>query len=209
MIIGSHGVVNMLHLHWCVLIGFFATEDWLEFFPNHSLSALSFECSDHAPLRLTTVAMMHTFKRFQCETIWPKFDGYLSVVEEAWQCPWPNADAFRVLDYKLRNTAKALKSWDAKHVGSVRLQLVIAKELVLRFDVAQENRILAPHELCLRRKTTASCLGLASLLRTITRQRSRILNIAEGDANTRFFHLQACHRKRKVTLTRSNTMMLF
>ena len=187
----------------------FATEDWLKFFPNHTLSALSFECSNHAPLRLTTVAMMHTFKRFQCETIWPKFDGYLSVVEEAWQCPWPNADAFRVLDYKLRNTAKALKSWDAKHVGSVRLQLVIAKELVLRFDVAQENRILAPHELCLRRKTKASCLGLASLLRTITCQCSRIMNIAGGVPILGFFICKPAIVKGRVTLTRSNSMMLF
>lgn len=41
------------------------------------------------------------------------------------------------------------------------------------------------------------CLGLASLSRTIARQRARIMYLAEGDANTRFFHLQACHRSRK------------
>jgi hypothetical protein len=29
------------------------------------------------------------------------------------------------------------------------------------------------------------------------RQRSRITYLAEGDANTRFFHLQACHRNKK------------
>lgn len=41
------------------------------------------------------------------------------------------------------------------------------------------------------------CLGLASLMRTIMRQRSRITFLAEGDANTKFFHLQACHRNRR------------
>ena len=55
----------------------FATEEWLTSFPNHTLLALSSECSDRAPLRLTTVAMLHTFKRFQFETIWPKFDAWL------------------------------------------------------------------------------------------------------------------------------------
>lgn len=33
--------------------------------------------------------------------------------------------------------------------------------------------------------------------RTLVRQRSRITYLAEGDANTKLFHLQACHRSRK------------
>lgn len=33
--------------------------------------------------------------------------------------------------------------------------------------------------------------------RTIPRYRSRIRFLGEGDANTKFFHLQACHRGRK------------
>jgi len=40
-------------------------------------------------------------------------------------------------------------------------------------------------------------LGLASLSRTIARHRSRIRFLGEGDANTKFFHLQACHRNKK------------
>ena len=77
------------------------------------------------------------------------------------------------------------------------LQLAIAKEIVLRFDCAQDSRILAPHELALCRKAKLCSLGLASLQRSIVRQRSRITYLAEGDANTKFFHLQACHRSRK------------
>ena len=92
-------------------------------------------------------------------------------------------DAFRVLDYKLCNIAKPLQSWSP----SVRLQLAVAKELVLQFDVALESRTLAAHELRLRRKAKANCLGLASMLRTILQQRSGITNIAEGDANTKYF----------------------
>ena len=45
------------------------------------------------------------------------------------------------------------------------------------------------------------CLGLASLKRTIAWQHSRLMFLAEGDANTRFFHLQACHRSRKNHIT--------
>jgi hypothetical protein len=40
-------------------------------------------------------------------------------------------------------------------------------------------------------------LGLALLAHTIARQRSQLLFLVEGNANTRFYHLQACHRSRK------------
>ena len=103
----------------------------------------------------------------------------------------------RCIDIKLRRTAQALKSWSAKHIGSVRLQLAIAKEIVYRFDLAQEHRLLSAAERELRRKAKLCSLGLASLQRTILRQRARITFLAEGDANTKFFHLQACHRSRK------------
>jgi hypothetical protein len=45
---------------------------------------------------------------------------------------------------------------------------------------------------------------MASMLQTIIRQRSRITNIAEGDANTRYFHLQACHINRKSHIDKVN-----
>jgi hypothetical protein len=156
----------------------FASNDWVDAFPNHELSALSTQCSDHAPLLLRTDCFLPHCKRFRFENFWPKCEGYLQVVEEAWDAPLPwsntDVDAFRCLGFRLRNTAKALKSWSAKRIGSVRLQLAIAKEIVYRFEAAQDFRALALHELALRRKAKLCSLGLASLQRTLTRQRARI-----------------------------------
>ena len=173
----------------------FVSDDWATDFPDHDLSVMASEYSDHAPLLLRTDCVLPHLKRFRFENYWLRCDGYLQVVEEAWNAPLPwsasEVDAFRCLDNKLRHIAKALKSWSAKHVGYVRLQLAIAKEIVYRLDLAQDSRILAPCELNLCRKAKLCSLGLASLQRTLLRQRARITYLADGDANTRFFHLQS------------------
>uniref|UniRef100_A0A453RX33 Uncharacterized protein n=1 Tax=Aegilops tauschii subsp. strangulata TaxID=200361 RepID=A0A453RX33_AEGTS len=55
----------------------------------------------------------------------------------------------------------------------------------------QVNRLLTEEERWLRRTLKHLVLGLASLERTIARQRSRITWLQEGDANTQLFHLVA------------------
>lgn len=126
-----------------------------------------------------------------------RLDGFHEVVRQAWDSPLNNIDACRVLDFKLRRTAKALQSWSMRNIGSVRFKLGLARELIAQFDAAQESRLLTDEELSLRNELKRHTLGLASLSRTIARHRSRIRYLEEGDANTRFFHLQACHRNRK------------
>jgi hypothetical protein len=107
-----------------------------------------------------------------------------------------------VLDFKLRNTTKVLKRWSQKFVGSVRLQLAVAKEVIFQLEQQLDRCSLSPDERTLRSELKMRCLGLASLTRSIARQWSRDLFLAEGDANTRFFHLQACHQKRANHITK-------
>ena len=158
---------------------------------------LSSDCSDHAPLFLILNVQSVARPRFRFEAIWIQFDGFLDVVKEAWSSSLPNADACRALDHKLRRTAVALKRWSSKRVGSIRFQLAAARAVITELDTAQDFRQLSDGEAQLRKELKVSVLGLASMSRTIACQRARIRNLEEGDANTRFFHLQACHRKRK------------
>lgn len=92
--------------------------------------------------------------------------------------------------------ATALRRWSAKRIGNIAEQILLAKEIILQLDIAMDLRTLSAKERWLRADLKKKLLGLHSLQRTIARQKSRIMVINEGDANTTFFHRQAARRKK-------------
>jgi hypothetical protein len=175
----------------------FVSTEWEDLYPNSYLQSLYSGCSDHPPLLLQSNALVHAKKCFHFESIWVRYPGFLEVVKDAWVCPLIDADPIHRLYWMMRNTARALQRWSDRFVGSVRLQLAIAKEVVLRLEMAQDHRQLSSAEEALRKKLKKKALGLASLQRTIVRQRSRLLHLSAGDANTKFFHSHASQRRSK------------
>lgn len=75
--------------------------------------------------------------------------------------------------------------------------MAVANWVIFRLDQVQEVRRLTELESWLRRSLKAALLGLASLERTIDRQRSRIKWLKEGDANTKLFQAVANGRRSK------------
>jgi hypothetical protein len=43
----------------------------------------------------------------------------------------------RTIDQRLRETAKGLKAWSAKSIGSICTQVLVAKEVIFRLDEAR------------------------------------------------------------------------
>jgi hypothetical protein len=86
-------------------------------------------------------------------------------------------------------------------VGNIKLQIAMANILIHRFDVAQDSRDLTGGEWWLRKTLKLTVLGLSFQERTMTRQRSRIRWLREGEGNTKLFHLVAYGRRTNNLMT--------
>ena len=175
----------------------FSTVDWELCFPNCLLQALSSSMSDHCPILMSTNVSFLRKSRFHFQSFWPSLAGYQEAVAAGWFAVEQHHDPFIDLQNRLRATARVLTRWSQRRVGNIKEQLLMANEVILQMDKAMEQRVLNDDERWLRGQLKKKVLGLASLERTIARQRSRLVWIQEGDANTAFFHLHANGRKRK------------
>jgi hypothetical protein len=174
----------------------FCNSAWELLFPNFALHAMSTGVSDHCPITLSRQAMMPRKASFKFENFWIHIHGFREVVQQAWS-KQQYGSAHTVLKNKLAETAKALRSWSKPLFSKVQLQLQIANEIILRLDVAQENRQLSVAEQTLRKDLKLRALGLAAVERCRRKQASRVNWIKAGDACTRFFHLKMSARRRR------------
>jgi hypothetical protein len=149
----------------------FSTVDWEKLYPDVFLSAMSTGPSNNCPLVLSLSPDLHRARRFQFQSFWPKVDDFLDVVQGAWMLQPEEPNPFKRLDRKLRATAKSLSSWSSKFIGNIKMQILLATEVILRLDFAMDSRLLSPEERTLRRLLKKNLMGLASLERTLARQR--------------------------------------
>ena len=134
---------------------------------------------------------------YHFENFWIKMPGFKETVLNAWNEENPHTEPLHRLNFKLQTTASRLKEWSRNLLSETKLQLHMALDVILQLDKAQENRVLIPDELELRKKLKQRVLGLSVLERARKRQASRITNIKLGDANTKYFHLKVNSRRRK------------
>jgi hypothetical protein len=141
---------------------------------------------------------------FRFETFWPKLPGYLDVVQHVWEPPVRTLDNIKVIHINLCHLAKNLKTWTRKHFCELRLKYEVATEIVRLLDEAQEHRQLSTPELALHRKGKGMILAFSALRKIKIHQRSCLLWLKVGDANTKLFHVKANARRKNFICSLKN-----
>jgi hypothetical protein len=175
----------------------FCSPDWEQLFPNCLLQSASTDGSDHCPLLLGLHDLSPGRRRFHFEYHWTKAPDFLSTMEAAWNSVSSSPCPFVTLSKKFRATVKHLQSWSHKRTGHITSQLGMAREIMHKLQSAQDFRSLSMLENWLVDQLDGRIVALSSLQRSMARSRSRISWLAEGDANTAFFHLHAKYCKGK------------
>ena len=114
----------------------YVSVDWELDHLDSLLQALSTDSSNHCPLYLLLEERMDTKRRFRFEPFWTKLEVFLEVVQEALICDPLIVEPFHRLDVLLRNTARALTSWGQRKIGNIKLQIRVARLVILRLDAA-------------------------------------------------------------------------
>lgn len=74
----------------------------------------------------------------------------------------------------------------------------MATDVILHLDIALKHHELSLEKRDLRHRLKKRLVALDILERARKKQCSRITNLREGDANTRYFHLRANEQRRKL-----------
>ncbi|XP_071676896.1 uncharacterized protein [Lolium perenne] len=173
-----------------------ASSTWCALFPEAEVHHLpSYATSDHLPILLECTprqVQKQSGKLFRYEVMWESHEGFPEHLADSWNASEKSRNVAD-LKSKLQSVSHNLSTWGRETFGSVRLQIrTLQRDLaILR---SQPGRVGPSME---EKETVAKLEEVLQREEIMWRQRSRIQWLAEGDKNTRFFHLRASQRKKK------------
>ncbi|XP_075675253.1 uncharacterized protein LOC142644551 [Castanea sativa] len=166
--------------------------DWMTKFPVATIRHLHYIAFDHRPI-LLLFDLNGEFVRWKrsFEERWLVDRGCGDIVKKAWDVRPRGQPMYRVV-HKIKTCKRMLHSWSKNHFGSVKGQIKKKKELLWKAEEVSAKG--GSHEMVVQLKQKHNVL--LDKENHMWVQRSRALQLAEGNRNTKFFHGVATQRKR-------------
>ncbi|KAL6185364.1 hypothetical protein ACLB2K_041498 [Fragaria x ananassa] len=180
---------------------FVVNRTWLQMFPASKVTHLLPSESDHLPILIQIRRSSgrrkkrKRKKKFRFEEFWLREKDVKDVVEAGW-LSGTGSNPFSSVYNKISNTREMLLSWSRTRFGNIQEMIKAVRE-----------KLAESYDTTFSSPCSMQRMGLENELQdllhkeqTFWQQRSRVLWLAEGDLNTKFFHQRASNRKKKNTL---------
>ena len=147
--------------------------------------------SDHFPILLEGGCQQRGRIPFRFENMWLRVDNFVDKVKKWWASYLFHGTLSFILAKKLAALKLDLKQWNKTEFGNVTFKKQALWSKLNDLDAKEETHSLFAEEKLDQTNIRSNIEKLTLMEETSWRQKSRVLHLKEGDANTKFFHIMA------------------
>ena len=147
--------------------------------------------SDHFPILLEGGSQRRGRIPFRFENMWLRVDNFVDKVNKWWASYLFQGTPSFILAKKLAALKLDLKKWNETEFGNVTFKKQDLWSKLNGLDAKEETHRLSAEEKLEQTNLRTNIEKLTLMEEISWRQKSRVLHLKEGDANTRFFHRMA------------------
>ena len=156
--------------------------------------------SNHFPILLEGGSQRRGRIPFRFENMWLRVDNFVDKVKNWWASYLFQGTPSFILAKKLAALKLDLKKWNETEFGNITFKKQDLWSKLNGLDAKEETHRLSAEEKLEQTNLRTNIEKLTLMEEISWRQKSRVLHLKEGDANTKFFHRMANSNKKIMVL---------